>query len=106
MYQFDGYNCFLLQEELQGLGKLLVLYYVTTIAEQLQLRHLNNEEQSGIHLSQLNMLDHILEETHPVKMRGEKTKWSKVPTVCSQNHNTWPGKLLLLKVDLEVIGTD
>lgn len=101
-----------MQEELQGLGKLLAQYYVTTTAEQQQVRRLlNNAEQSGIHLFQLNTLHqgfHILEETRQsVKMRGEKMKELKARTGCDQSHNmSWQEKLLLLKVDLDLNGTD
>lgn len=111
-YKFDNSNSFSVQEELQGLGKLSVQYYVTIIVGQQQVQRLwINAGPSGIHLFQLNTLQqgfHILEETHPsVKMRGEKMKELKVQTACDQSHNmSWQEKLQLLKVDLEVNGTD
>ncbi|GLT70971.1 hypothetical protein SLA2020_430170 [Shorea laevis] len=49
---------------------------------------------------------HIQEETQTVRMREVKMIWLKVLTGCSQSLNTWQGKLLLLKVDLEVTGND
>jgi hypothetical protein len=88
-----------LQELLQGLGKSLVQCCVTTIVGlQQQQRLLNSGGWLEIQLVQ--------EETQTVRMIGVKMIWLKVLTGCSQSLNTWQGKLLLLKVDLEVTGND
>lgn len=99
-------------QELQGLVKLLAQCYVLIIAgQQLQQRLLSSEGWLEIQLFQLNILlpqaVHILEEMHPVKMRGKTMKWLKVQMGCSQSPlSTFQEKLLLHKVDPEVNGID
>jgi hypothetical protein len=106
----SDYELINLQELLQGLGKSLVQCCVTTIVgRQQQQRFLNSGGWLEIQLVQLNILlqtAHIQEETRTVRMREVKMIWLKVLTGCSQSLNTWQGKLLLLKVDLEVTGND
>lgn len=106
----SDYELINLQELLQGLGKSLVQCCVTTIVGwQQQQRFLNSGGWLEIQLVQLNILlqtAHIQEETRTVRMREVKMIWLKVLTGCSQSLNTWQGKLLLLKVDLEVTGND
>ncbi|KAJ6355877.1 hypothetical protein OIU78_004077 [Salix suchowensis] len=78
------------------------------IAEQQQKRILTSEGWSGIQF-QLHMLlqtVHIKEETQPVKTRGEKMRGLKVQMECSRSHGIRQGKLLLLKVDLEITGAN